>query len=104
MEILGIKVKGDRKDREEDDKEKTHRTLASVLTGEQGESADQCDGPFERRRLKQLQGSEGPFEDETVLHWRNRRGTRHMAASIVGTSQYMAPEVIRGEPYDGRCD
>jgi len=22
----------------------------------------------------------------------------------VGTSQYMAPEVIRGELYDGRCD
>ena len=27
-----------------------------------------------------------------------------MAASVVGTSQYIAPEVIRGTAYDGRCD
>lgn len=29
---------------------------------------------------------------------------RRMARSIVGTSQYMAPEVILGEYYDARCD
>jgi serine/threonine protein kinase len=29
---------------------------------------------------------------------------RRLAKSMVGTSQYMAPEVIRGEVYDGRCD
>ncbi|KAL2001341.1 hypothetical protein VTN02DRAFT_1903 [Thermoascus thermophilus] len=29
---------------------------------------------------------------------------RKLAKSVVGTSQYMAPEVIRGELYDGRCD
>jgi protein-serine/threonine kinase len=29
---------------------------------------------------------------------------RKMARTIVGTSQYMAPEVILGLPYDGRCD
>lgn len=41
---------------------------------------------------------------ERVLDWRDRTQKRRLARSIVGTSQYMAPEVIRGERYDGRCD
>jgi serine/threonine protein kinase len=45
-----------------------------------------------------------PNEDEGILQWRNRNGKRRLARSVVGTSQYMAPEVIRGELYDGRCD
>lgn len=43
-------------------------------------------------------------EHETLLDWRNRMQKRRLAHSIVGTSQYMAPEVICGELYDGRCD
>jgi len=39
-----------------------------------------------------------------LLKWRNSKGRRRFAKSVVGTSQYMAPEVIRGEMYDGRCD
>ncbi|KAJ5928521.1 hypothetical protein N7466_007477 [Penicillium verhagenii] len=39
-----------------------------------------------------------------VLGWRDRKERRRFAKSVVGTSQYMAPEVIRGEMYDGRCD
>ncbi|KAH8704887.1 kinase-like domain-containing protein [Talaromyces proteolyticus] len=39
-----------------------------------------------------------------VLDWRNRNEKRRFARSIVGTSQYMAPEIIAGEAYDGRCD
>ena len=42
--------------------------------------------------------------DEKILQWRDRRGRRDFARSVVGTSQYMAPEVIKGERYDGRCD
>uniref|UniRef100_A0A093VM83 non-specific serine/threonine protein kinase n=1 Tax=Talaromyces marneffei PM1 TaxID=1077442 RepID=A0A093VM83_TALMA len=42
--------------------------------------------------------------DEPVLDWRDRKEKRRFARSIVGTSQYMAPEIIAGEPYDGRCD
>ena len=39
-----------------------------------------------------------------TLGWRNRWGIRNAANSVVGTSQYMAPEVISGQRYDGRCD
>jgi serine/threonine protein kinase len=39
-----------------------------------------------------------------LLDWRDNKGRRRFAKSVVGTSQYMAPEVIRGEMYDGRCD
>lgn len=39
-----------------------------------------------------------------MLEHRNRKEKRRFARSIVGTSQYMAPEVVDGEPYDGRCD
>ncbi|KAL7628676.1 hypothetical protein AAE478_000191 [Parahypoxylon ruwenzoriense] len=35
--------------------------------------------------------------DEPLLNWRNRCGNRSAARSCVGTSQYMAPEVIREE-------
>ncbi|PNS20726.1 hypothetical protein CAC42_2971 [Sphaceloma murrayae] len=39
-----------------------------------------------------------------VLPRREREERRLMAKSIVGTGQYMAPEIILGLPYDGRCD
>ncbi|PWW77392.1 kinase-like protein [Tuber magnatum] len=41
---------------------------------------------------------------ERVLSWRNKCGRRRMARSIVGTYQYMAPEIVRDQPYDARCD
>lgn len=41
---------------------------------------------------------------EKLLDWRNKNQKRQLARSVVGTSQYMAPEVIRGDSYDGRCD
>ncbi|KAL2270878.1 hypothetical protein VTJ83DRAFT_249 [Remersonia thermophila] len=43
-------------------------------------------------------------DGELLLNWRNRCGMRRSARSVVGTSQYMAPEVIEGKRYDGRCD
>ena len=92
MEKLGIKVKGDLEDQEEDERKKPRSSLANVLTGWRGDSPP-----------KQVQ-FDGPNERECVLQWKNRTGKRRMAASVVGTSQYMAPEVIRGDPYDGRCD
>ena len=92
MEKLGIKVKGDFEDQEEDEKKKPRSSLANILTGWRGDSPP-----------KQVQ-FDGPEEKESILQWKNRTGRRRMAASVVGTSQYMAPEVIRGDPYDGRCD
>ncbi|PWY82515.1 kinase-like protein [Aspergillus eucalypticola CBS 122712] len=53
----------------------------------------------------------GPVDDSGwtpptagLLGWRDRTQKRRLAGSIVGTNQYMAPEVVRGELYDGRCD
>ncbi|KAG8169290.1 hypothetical protein KVR01_000035 [Diaporthe batatas] len=43
-------------------------------------------------------------DSEPLLQWRNRCGMRTLAKSVVGTSQYMAPEVVQGAGYDGRCD
>lgn len=90
MEKLGIEVKGDSEDQEEDAKRKVRTNLANVLTG-RGDS----------RETAQV---DGPNDQESILQWRNRHGKRKMAVSVVGTSQYMAPEVIRGDHYDGRCD
>ena len=39
-----------------------------------------------------------------LLGWRDKYQRRRFARSVVGTSQYMAPEVVRGKSYDGRCD
>ena len=56
-----------------------------------------------KERHERLLGAE-TNQREPILEWRNRHGKRKIALSAVGTSQYMAPEVILGEPYDGRCD
>ena len=90
MEILGIQVKGDSQDQEDDALKEVRTNLADMMTGRQG-----------RQEKPQV---DGPGEHESILQWRNRHGKRRLAGSVVGTSQYMAPEVIRGDPYDGRCD
>ncbi|KAL8954031.1 MAG: hypothetical protein Q9222_000153 [Ikaeria aurantiellina] len=90
MEKLGIKVDGDSLDRKEGAEIAAGIALANVVAGRKG-----------RRQPPQI---DGPGENEEILRWRNRCGNRKLARSVVGTSQYMAPEVIRGELYDGRCD
>ncbi len=90
MEKLGIKVEGDSIDRKEGTSIAAGMALANVLTGRS-----------DRQGKPQL---DGPSDNEGILQWRNRHEKRKLARSVVGTSQYMAPEVIRGELYDGRCD
>ena len=90
MEKLGIVVDGDSIDRKEGASIAAGMALANALTG--------CKEHHKKAQF------DGPPENEAILEWRNRIGKRKFARSVVGTSQYMAPEVIRGELYDGRCD
>ncbi|KKY25365.1 putative serine threonine-protein kinase cbk1 [Phaeomoniella chlamydospora] len=88
MDKLGIKLNGDEQDKAEAQAMNTNRKLAYILTGKDESKKE----------------PERPTGDEKILDWRNRTQRRKLAKSVVGTSQYMAPEVIRGELYDGRCD
>lgn len=90
LEKLGVKVGGDSIDRKEGKSIATGMTIANILTEHK-----------EQNLKPQLDSPDG---NERILQWRNRIGKRKLARSVVGTSQYMAPEIIRGELYDGRCD
>lgn len=83
LEKLGLSVKGD----DEDQKKATEANKASEAPSHQTEDSPQNQAPA-----------------TGTLDWRNSKERRRHAISVVGTSQYMAPEVIRGEMYDGRCD
>ncbi|KAF2204945.1 kinase-like protein [Delitschia confertaspora ATCC 74209] len=87
---LDIQVEGDQQDLVEEAERQSHQRMADMISGNVTER--------ERLRVKQDDAS-GP-----ILDWLNRTQKRNFARSVVGTSQYMAPEVIRGENYDGRCD
>lgn len=83
LEKLGISVKGDAEDQKK-----------------AAEPKKAPDAPL--HGMKDIPQYQTPATD--VLDWRDSKGRRRFAKSVVGTSQYMAPEVIRGEMYDGRCD
>lgn len=87
---LGINVYGDEKDQQDNKTIQGHCKKTQLLTSELGRHDRQDVG-----RNQDL---------TSLLGWRNRCGNRTRANSVVGTSQYMAPEVIRQEYYDGRCD
>jgi protein-serine/threonine kinase len=86
---LGITVEGDEIDKKENRSAAAAMKLAHIMLGGK-----------DRHEKK----SDVELEGEGILNWRNRTGNRTRARSVVGTSQYMAPEVVRGELYDGRCD
>lgn len=83
LQKLGISVKGDAHDQKHADEQKkepdAHAHGANAIPPYEMPSAD-------------------------LLERRNSQDRRRFAKSVVGTSQYMAPEVIKGEMYDGRCD
>ncbi|KKZ64856.1 hypothetical protein EMCG_09233 [[Emmonsia] crescens] len=94
LKKLGIHVEGDSQDQKEAAKaaerqREKDRRRSSANSGASEDRPPEIWGP-------------GPNED--ILRWRNRKEKRKLARSVVGTSQYMAPEVIRGDLYDGRCD
>ncbi|KIH86682.1 hypothetical protein SPBR_08308 [Sporothrix brasiliensis 5110] len=90
LQNLGIYVPGDELDRQKD--ESVGRPGTMVCSSSMMSSLEKHQRP--------------PDADnkEPILQWRNRCGNHYSATSVVGTSQYMAPEVVRGETYDGRCD
>ena len=85
---LGIAVEGDAIDKKDGRSVQAAMKLAHVIMGGKDKHEKKSDAS----------------EEEGILNWRNRTGNRTLARSVVGTSQYMAPEVVRGELYDARCD
>lgn len=91
LDKLGIEVQGDEQDlQEQEDLENSRRVANAVHQS--------------GKLSKQAASKDEPLPTEPILDWRNRTQRRRLARSVVGTSQYMAPEVIRGDLYDGRCD
>ncbi|EUC36386.1 hypothetical protein COCCADRAFT_88366 [Bipolaris zeicola 26-R-13] len=87
---LGMHVQGDAQDVEEERTRKDARKNMDYIYG---------NGSKRSRYQTRQETANGP-----IIDWLNREQRRQFAKSVVGTSQYMAPEVIRGENYDGRCD
>jgi tRNA A-37 threonylcarbamoyl transferase component Bud32 len=87
---LDLHVNGDTLDCEEERQRQDVRRTFDLINGK----------TTSRHRFENKQDeANGP-----ILDWLNQSQRRQFAKSVVGTSQYMAPEVIRGENYDGRCD
>ncbi|XP_044724811.1 kinase [Hirsutella rhossiliensis] len=93
LQRLGINVDGDATDKKKCEKISTQlpwlQSMKEVL------------------QRHELQAESDTDDLQRLLGWRNTCGNRATANSVVGTSQYMAPEVIRacrGTEYDGRCD
>lgn len=94
LQRFGIPVEGDAMDRAEG--------LQGSVKWTQGVA--QVMQKHERQPPYLGSSSSSTSPDEPLLSWRNRCGNRSAARSCVGTSQYMAPEVIREGDYDARCD
>jgi serine/threonine protein kinase len=90
LEDLDLDVPGDEQDIDEERQRQAALKVSHLING---------DATARRRYVIKQDAANGP-----ILDWLNRTQKRQFAKSVVGTSQYMAPEVIRGENYDGRCD
>lgn len=88
-----------------------HRTslLDKLGIRVRGDAQDRADFSKQLSRSMSLPTINGPPDAVITLNSSPLRPTprfhhRRLARSIVGTSQYMAPEVVAGKLYDGRCD
>lgn len=61
----------------------------------------EVDGDIVDKKLAEKRAKSAPGLTKLGSYVPHRR---RFANSYVGTAQYMAPEVIKGEQYDGRCD
>ena len=96
---LGIQVIGDKQDQDETLTAKEEKVTLTEKTKKGKKAVDAA--------AAQKHSDEHPLRTEPrsdVLRWRNRKERRKLARSVVGTSQYMAPEVVDGRCYDARCD
>ena len=94
VQRLGICIAGDGADREEIEKAEADGKEAPLLSHKE----------LKARHRHGKSSADGEARDQSILQWRNRHGRRALAKTVVGTSQYMAPEVILAQEYDGRCD
>jgi serine/threonine protein kinase len=78
--------------------------LGIAITGDADDQAQAVEAGKDPNPNLDHNAKEYRVPSTDLLAWRNKRERRRFAKSVVGTSQYMAPEVIRGEMYDGRCD
>ncbi|KAI1504427.1 kinase-like domain-containing protein [Biscogniauxia marginata] len=92
LQRLGLSVEGDAIDR------------AEGLQGTMKWAQSVAQAMHRHERQPACINAPSTLRDEPLLNWRNRCGNRSAARSCVGTSQYMAPEVIREGDYDARCD
>ncbi|KAG8629022.1 hypothetical protein KVT40_002887 [Elsinoe batatas] len=87
-EKMGIQIKGDEEDEED------AKASSSTLSGPQSKD----------KRSTRMKPTDGSIVESNDLLAHRNLSLRNQARSIVGTGQYMAPEIILGHPYDGRCD
>ena len=91
VDKLKLEIRGDEQDETEEQEAENARRVAKAW-------------PHSRPSRKSPGDAAEAAFAEPLLDWRNRTQARRLARSVVGTSQYMAPEVIKGDLYDGRCD
>lgn len=95
VDLLGIRVTGDQKDMDDDTRQQATQNQANATCGINGFSNGVSNGT--NRTYCRAEG-------DLLLDKLNTTGNRRLAKSVVGTTQYMAPEVAKGDYYDGRCD